>query len=130
MTPEETVANLPAVLIILIAMRVIAVPFGILVFIIVRRISPMVTSVIISIFAGYIIGFVVLFTILWQLTGLAWYDSAAISLVVVAGIVTYISYVVKKSLFAHAVEQKDEQAFKIFGEPVKGNRRKNRRKHY
>jgi hypothetical protein len=130
MTPQETFANLPAVFLVLVAMRLIAIPFGIGVAIIVRRLSPMVTSVIVAIFAGYIVGFVVLFFILWQLVGLPWYDAASISMVVSSAIVAYISYIVKKSLRAPSVEQKEGQIFEIFGEPVKGSRKKRRRKHY
>jgi hypothetical protein len=132
MTPEETFKNIgPVMLFVLIGLRFIAIPVGILVAVVVRRISPMVTSLIITVFAGYIVGFVVLFVVFHQVLPLPWYDAASISLVLTAAIVFYISYVIKRSLFARAAELKDEQAFKIFDEPVKGGpRKKHRRKHY
>lgn len=131
LTPEESFKNLPLIMVIaFVGLRIIAIPIGIAVAIAVRRISPSVTTVVIMIFAGYIVGFVVLFVLLRQAFALFWYDAAAISLVVVAGIVFYLSYLVKRSLYARAAELKDDQAFKIFDEPVKGSRKKNRRKHY
>ncbi len=114
-----------------IGLRIIAIPIGIAVAIVIRRISPAVTSAVVAIFAGYIIGFVVLFVLLRQAFALIWYDAAAISLIVVAGIVFYISYMVKRSLYpASAAQIKEDQTFKIFDEPVKGSRKKNRRKRY
>lgn len=130
MTPQETLNNLPIIVIVLVAMRFIALPFGVIVAIVVRRISPAVTPIVMAIFSGYIIGFVVLFVILWQVLGLVWYDAACISLVVTAGIVFYISYVVKRSLYARPALAKEDEVFMVFDEPVKGSHKKNRRKHY
>jgi hypothetical protein len=119
------------VLFVAIGLRFVAIPIGIAVAIVVRRISPAVTSVVVAIFAGYIVGFVILFVILNQALSLEWYDAAAISLIVVAGIVFYISYLVKRSITVPvSKQQKDIEVFTIFDEPVKGSRKKRRRKHY
>ena len=121
MTPEESFKNMgPIAIFIVIGLRIVAIPIGIGVAIIVRRISPMVTSIIAAIFAGYIVGFVILFYVIWQVIHLHWYDAASISLVVTAAIVFYVSYVIKRRLFHNVDTIKDDQVFNIFGEPVKG----------
>lgn len=118
MEPGEAVNQLgPIALFVLIGMRIISIPVGFLIAVLVRRMLPAVNAITAAVFAGYAVGFVVLFVIMMQLfPALAWYDSAAISLVVTAGIIFFIAYAIKRSLYAHETTLKRDMAFSVFDE--------------
>lgn len=130
MTPEESFNNLgPIMVFALFGLRILAIPGGMLVAFLVRRMMPFVNMITVGLAAGFLIGFVILFVVVRQLApALGWYDAASISLVVTSGIVFFISYVIKRSLYAHAPKLADEQAFKVQGEDRR-DRPKNLRRH-
>jgi hypothetical protein len=109
----------PIVLFALIGLRIISIPIGVGVFILIRRMMPAVTVTSVSIIAGYIVGVVVLFVLIRQVFGLIWYDTASISLVITAGVVFYITYTIKRSLFKPSRSMEAETGFKVFGEDAK-----------
>jgi hypothetical protein len=116
--PGDAINNLgPIALFVLVGMRIISIPVGFAIAVIVRRMLPAVNAITAALFAGYAVGFVVLFVAMMQLfPTLAWYDSAAISLVVTAGIVFFAAYAIKRTLYARETELKRDQAFRVFDE--------------
>lgn len=129
MQPDESFANLgPIIIFTLVGLRIISIPIGLGVFILVRRMMSAFTVTTTSILAGYIVGFVLLFVFIRQLLPLAWYDAASISLVVSAGIVIYITYLIKRSLFRRSAEIQTEAGFKVFGEDARGKSKNLRRR--
>lgn len=86
----------------------------------VRKMLPFVSAITAAIFAGYAVGFVVLFAALLRLLPqMPWYDAATISLVVTAGIVFFISLLIKRTLYSHKDTLTRDQRFAVFGEDRK-----------
>jgi hypothetical protein len=104
-------------LIVFCGLRVAGIIVGIGVAWVVRKMLPFVNAITAAIFAGYAIGFVVLFVLLLRLfPEMLWYDAATISLVVTAGIVFFISLLIKRTLYAQKDVLARNQGFAVFGE--------------
>lgn len=109
----------------------VSIPIGIVVALIVRRIMPLVNLVAATLVAGYVVGVAVLFVILRRLfpeSALGISGMFTISSVVAAGLVVVISYVLKRSLYAHEARLKQEQSFAVFGEDARDKPKNLRRR--
>ena len=117
MTPDESFKNLgPIMLFVIFGLRILSIPGGMLVFFLVRRMMPFVNMITVGIAAGFVVCFVVLYVVVRKMAPeLGWYDAASISLVVTSGLIFFISYLVKRSLYAHADKLTDDQVFKVDG---------------
>ncbi|MBZ0284621.1 MAG: hypothetical protein K8L97_28040 [Anaerolineae bacterium] len=128
--PGDAINQLgPIAVFVLVGMRIISIPVGFAIAVIVRRMLPAVNAITAALFAGYAVGFTVIFVVLLRiLPELAWYDCAAISLVVTAGLVFFVAYVIKRTLYAHEAELKRDQAFTVFEEDQRGKPKNLRRR--
>jgi len=126
----DNLSNLgPIMVFAIFGLRIIAIPVGIAVFWLVRRMMPAVNPITMSIFAGFVIGFAVLFAALrvfgWETVGL--YDAAAISLIVASVVVLAAAYSIKRYV-TETAPPADAQDFGVWGESAR-NRPRNLRRH-
>lgn len=116
-------------LIVVFFLRILPIIIGFGVAIAVRRMMPMVNVLTVSIFAGYAVGFVVLAVILTRLSPtLQWYDAASISLVITAGIVFFVAYLIRRTLYGREPTLKSELSFTVFDEDQRGKPKNLRRR--
>jgi hypothetical protein len=117
----DNLSNLgPIMVFTLVGLRILAIPIGIVVFWLVRRMMPAVNAITIGILVGSVMGFVALFGLLrrfaWETVGL--YDAAAIALVVTSALVFIITFSVKRFL-AQTAPPPDAEDFAIWGESAR-----------
>lgn len=110
----------PIMVFALVGLRILAIPIGMAVFWLVRRMMPVVTLITVAIMAGFVIGFFVLLAVLrvfaWETVGL--YDAAAISLVVTSAVVLSIAYSVKRYI-TQTAPPPDTHDFGVWGESAR-----------
>ncbi len=110
----------PIMVFTLVGLRILAIPVGIVVFWLVRRMMPMVNVVTIAILVGAVMSFIALFGLLrrvaWETVGL--FDAAAIALVVTAALVLVITFSVKRYLVQTAPPP-DAEDFAVWGESAR-----------
>jgi hypothetical protein len=103
-----------------IGLRILAIPIGIVVFWLVRRMMPMVNAITIGIFVGAVMGVIAIFGLLrrfaWETVGL--YDAVAIALVVTSALVLTITFLVKRYL-AQTAPPRDAEDFSVWGESAR-----------
>jgi len=118
----------PIMIFTLVGLRILAIPVGIVVFWLVRRMMPMVTPITVAIMAGFVIGFTALFAALrlaaWEQVGL--YDAAAIALVVSSALVLVVTFSVKRYL-TQTAPPPDAEDFAVWGESARGRPKNMRR---
>ena len=125
----DNLSNLgPIMVFTLVGLRILAIPVGIAVFWLVRRMMPMVNAITIAIVVVAIMLFVAVFGLLrrfaWETVGL--YDAAAIALVVTSALVLVITFSVKRYL-AQTAPPPDSEDFAVWGESAR-ERPKNMRR--
>jgi hypothetical protein len=104
----------------LVGLRILAIPVGIVVFWLVRRMMPAVNSITIGILVVSAMGFIALFGLLrrfaWETVGL--YDAAAIALVVASALALFITFSVKRYV-KQTAPPPDSEDFAIWGESAR-----------
>jgi flagellar biogenesis protein FliO len=121
--------NLGAITIfVLVGLRILAIPVGVAAFWLVRRMMPVVTPISVAIVGGFIVGFFVLLAALQVFASqtIAFYDAAAISLVVSSALVLVVTYSVKRFMQTHAPPP-DVEDFAVWGESARGRQKNLRR---
>jgi hypothetical protein len=127
---EAAVDNLGIIVfVVLVVLRILAIPVGFAIALVVRRMLPAVSLLRVTILASYAITITVLFALIGRLMpALAWYDAAAASIIIAAGIVFFAAYALKRLLYAQAPRLSQEQAFVIFGEDARDKPKNLRRR--
>jgi hypothetical protein len=125
----------PVILVAGCILPVIATPIGLVVAFLVRRFMPVVNVLMAAILAGYIVSVVILFTLIYRAlpdSSFNLYGAALISLVLAAGIIVALVYIIQRRLFAQAAQLqakvKEEHVFSVGGEDVRDKRKNLRRK--
>jgi hypothetical protein len=115
--------------IVLVVLRILAIPVGFAIALAVRRMLPAVTLLRVTILASYLVTITILFALIERLLpALAWYDAASASIIIGAGIVFFAAYTLKRTLYAQAPRLSREEAFVIFGEDARDKPKNLRRR--
>jgi hypothetical protein len=122
--------NLKAFLLFYMFLSAIATPIGFLVAILVRRMMPLANALLAAVVAGYVVSVVILFVILRALfrdDQLNMYAALAASMIVSAGIVFSLAYIIRRVIISRAPSLTAAEKFAVFGEDLRAKPKSARR---